>query len=127
MLHLMIVDQKDKVLYRYSDGLRQFDKEPFLEKFKILRETEKSYFIEDWCSNERRVPKIGKNVYAWDTEQKALFNYYKRKQAQLRILTAKKDTAYYYMRWASDELKKREQIEKDSPTSTLINKMKEER
>ena len=100
MYAIMKTKPSGKVLYRYSDGWYEVGQysgkivtaHPMPHIFPVIRETDKSYFIEDHRWHLRRVPKTGKNVYAWDSEKKALFNYLKRKV----ILTSWDGSIAYY-------------------------------
>lgn len=125
MYEIMKIKQPDKVLYRYTDGWYEthlgfiIKAHPMLQTFPVKRETEKSYFIEDW--GDRRVPKKGKNIYAWDTKKKALFNYYKRKERHLKFLERNIKRAEANRTWAEKELNKIETYKAENPTSTLLN------
>jgi len=126
MLTQSLVKVDTPVLYRYFDSQRYTDcgyNKPWLTQYLILRETEKSYIVDDY-GRERRVPKTGKNVYAWDTEEKALFNYYKRKRRHEFILEQKLKDAKANLRWAKDELEVRKKYREENPASTIL---KEER
>ena len=72
------------VLYRYSDSYQQSPTHPHLDYFKIVRETEKSYLIDD-LGDEKWVRKEGTNIFAWDTKEKAIYNYLMRKRKQIKI------------------------------------------
>lgn len=106
-----IVKVEPKVLYRYRDGDAEISTftggiikvTTVLEQYKVVRETEKSYFISYWCDEVKRVSKTGQNIFAWDTEEKALYNFLKRKEAQVRILTSKLDKAKMCLSWAKDK------------------------
>jgi len=119
-----------RILYRYEDNYQNTDygyREPYLYKFDIVRETEKSYFIRLFLCNTKRVPKDGKNIFAWDTEVKALFNYLKRKEYQVAILRNRLRTAERNLKFAEKELLKHEELLKENPTShilCLITKLK---
>jgi hypothetical protein len=79
----------NKKLYRYDD--LHTDKELWLQEFDIIKVTPKGFFIE-FCmnkNNKKWVPKLGVNVFAWDSKEKALFNYIKRKEKQIDILKYK--------------------------------------
>ena len=75
-------------LYRYQsnvyglfddEGMFFEDPEPkvILEEFNVIRETPKCYIIRV-NYKEKRVLKNAKSTYAYDTKEKALFNYKKR-------------------------------------------------
>ena len=105
------VKVESKFLYRYRDSHVEISycfgystkATPVLEQYKIVRETAKSYFFYNWCDEVKRVPKDGRNLFAWDTEEKALYNYLKRKEAQIRILTFKLDKANMYLSWIKNK------------------------
>lgn len=86
--------ETDKVLYRYSDPPSWNEDALCLERFEIIKETKSSYYILfqstfSFLYDKKRVPKQGKNLFAFDPKEKALFNYYKRKERQVTILTRK--------------------------------------
>lgn len=96
----MIDPLKIKYLYRYEDSHVScpYRDRPSLFTFTVIRETPYHYIIEDcwrWAwhsassSGLRRVRKEGKNIYAWDTKKKAMFNYMKRKEKQVKILESR--------------------------------------
>ena len=115
---------QDKVLYRYIDGLSYCRDKPFLLKYKIIRATEKCYFIETSGYNPRRVSKEGKNIFAWDSEEKALFNYYKRKQKQIEILEHRLEAARNNLRWSEQKMYFDKKVTEENPTSVILEKMK---
>lgn len=125
MFEVINVKQPGKVLYRYTDGWYEtqlgfiIKGHPMQQTFPVIRETKKYYFIEDW--GERRVPKKGKNIYAWDSEKKALFNYLKRKEMHKQILERNVKRAEANRKWAEEELSKIEKHETENPVSTLLN------
>ena len=133
MYEIMNIKQPGKVLYRYTDGwyelgcssqlgLRSetiFKAHPTLQTFPVIKETEKSYFIKD-CGT-RRVPKTGKNIYAWDSEKKALFNYLKRKEKHIKILERNIKRAEANRKWTEEKLEKIKDYEKRNPVSTILN------
>lgn len=125
MYEIMNIKQPGKVLYRYTDGWYEthlgfiIKGHPMRQTFPVIKETEKSYFIKDW--GIRRVPKTGKNIYAWDTEKKALFNYLKRKEKHKQILERNVKRAEANRKWAEEELSKIEKHETENPVSTLLN------
>lgn len=127
MYEVMNIKQPGKILYRYTDGWYEVSlhgeiivqAHPMQLTFPVIRETKKSYFIEDW--GIRRVPKTGKNIYAWNTEKKALFNYLKRKEIHKQILERNVKRAEANRKWAEEELSKIEKHETENPVSTLLN------
>jgi len=122
---LIIVEAR--VLYRYEDSYQYSDmgyQEPRLYKFRLIRETEKSYFIKRFMDPDKRVPKTGKNIFAWDTEEKALFNYIKRKQVHVSILQSKLTIIKRNLRFAEDRMEKLKQYKDDNPTTAILNKLK---
>jgi hypothetical protein len=125
---LVIVEEK--FLYRYEDN-RQYDdycyRKPYLHKFRLKKETEKSYFIYVFIGPVKRIPKSGKNIFAWDTEEKALFNYLKRKEVHASILQNKLTVTKRNLMFAENELQKIKQYKEDNPTTVILNKIKEER
>jgi hypothetical protein len=95
--HVTVIWPKEKLpckkLYRYDDG--HTDKELRLQEFDIVKETPKGFFIEFYQNknNKKWVPKLGVNIFAWETKEKALFNYIKRKEKQIEILKYKTQKA----------------------------------
>lgn len=80
-------------LYRFSDPLA-LPSYLCKEIFEVLHETPKGYWIKYWeVRGKKWVPKEGKNLFAFDTEEKALFNYRKRKKRQISILSNRIDYA----------------------------------
>jgi len=121
---LIIVEER--VLYRYEDNYQYADisyREPVLRRFPIIRETEKSYIVSQFLAVNKRVPKDGKNIYAWDTIEKALLNYIKRKEYHESILNYKLHFVKRNLKFAEQELLKREEYLKENPTSSIIIKM----
>lgn len=97
-----------KILYRVEDSsIHMIIDTPLLHnlfqtyKFEVVRETSKSYVI-IYNNKEKFVRKNGKNIFAFDTETKALFNYFKRKEKQVKILENKLERA----KIAKSEVKK---------------------
>ena len=99
-----------KCLYRYSDGHRlEYNScysKPWLDSIPILRETEKSYFIEYDRPEGKRVPKDGRNLFAFDTKEKAWHNYVCRKNKQVSILEARLKKAKWYRNYCKEYLTK---------------------
>jgi len=98
MINLDYVPERPdgKCLYRYEDPAYWVhgDSRPALRVFSVVRETERSYFIgprqEIRCAGEeKRVPKEGRNLYAFPSEEEALVNYYFRKRKQVKILRSR--------------------------------------
>jgi hypothetical protein len=121
-----LVKVEEKVLYRYTDNYQYSDmsfREPRLSTFKILRETEKSYFIHVFLDGTRRVPKEGKNIFAWDTEEKAIYNYFKRKQVHVSIIKNKLDIAQRNLQFAEKRLLALEEEMKNNPTTKILHIM----
>lgn len=82
-------------LYRFTDP--DFSWKLHREDFEVVKETPKGYWIFGWfymgthmngTYEERKkwVPKEGRNLFAFDTIEKALFNYRKRKEKQIYFL-----------------------------------------
>ena len=120
-----LIKVEEKVLYRYEDSYQFSDcgyRKPYLHKFKIIRETEKCYYIYRFLDNDKRVLKTGKNIFAWDTEEKALFNYLKRKEVHVSILRNKLRIIERNLHFAREEMEKREQWAKDNPTTVILVK-----
>ena len=74
-----IIKIEPKVLYRYQDGFEEFFSIPYLLTYTITRETNKSYFIKTtfylrgkYWEGEKRVPKKGKNIFAFDSKKSSL-------------------------------------------------------
>lgn len=71
-----------KVLYRYEIEYRSEDGDTaiHLREFPIVRETEKTYFINKfaWGFSEKRVLKDAYNTYAYDTKEKAKQHFIRR-------------------------------------------------
>lgn len=98
-------------LYRYSDCLKVnsfIDSAPYLEKFEVIKETKCGYWIHTWGQFKKWVPKKGKNLYAWDTEEKALFNYIKRKERQVEILNSQLKRTNIFLTVGNELMKKYE-------------------
>jgi len=84
-----------KKLYRYS---YQIDHSNFFtlavdvkfikEEYFVLKETEKSYII-NYGFRQKVVRKKGINLFAFDTEEKAFYNFTNRKKSQQEHLKAK--------------------------------------
>lgn len=81
-----------KILYRFEDGI---DSGPFASvnkrEMRVVKETVHGYWIllHSVFDSRRWVPKHGKNLFAFDTEEEAMFNYMKRKERQIKILSHK--------------------------------------
>ena len=71
-------------------------------EFKVIKETPEGYWyrrndeqpltycILRHCDFEKKwSPKYGTNIYAWDSLKKAMYNYYRRKESELRIYERK--------------------------------------
>lgn len=54
--------------------------------YKVVRETERSWLIQDGAIKPRRVPKVGRKLFAWPTKEKAIQSFKVRKQRQLQHL-----------------------------------------
>ena len=89
-----IVNENDKVLYRYND-IWTFDMygdaltQVRLVKYPIIKETPCGYWIRHqyWSQDKKRwVSKDGLRAYAKDTEDKALDSYIARKWKQVCII-----------------------------------------
>lgn len=90
--------------YRYKDILTTLGVNINLSVFKLVKETDKGYWISPtWDHREeykKWVSKNGKNRYAYPTKEEALFNFQKRKERQIKILEAKLITARSALRSA---------------------------
>lgn len=123
----LVIVEGERVLYRYEDSHQYSDmgyREPYLHKFLLVRETEKSYFIRRFMDPDKRVPKTGKNIFAWDTEEKALFNYIKRKQRHKSILQGKLNEVKRNLHFAEDRMAKLKQTAEENPVTTILNQFK---
>lgn len=87
-------------LYRYEDSYEQFPSQPSLMTFKVIRETEKSYLIDNWGVN-KWVRQEGTNCFAWDTKEKAIRNYLMRKRRQIKIYEKMLNRAKQFRRLAA--------------------------
>lgn len=121
-----------KVLYRYTDPPSWKEDALCLERFEVIKETKSSYYILFQSTfyfpyDKKRVPKQGKNLFAFDTKEKALFNCYKRKERQVAILTSRLKEAQSNFNLVKYLLKVEAQYEQENSTSVLINKLKEKR
>jgi hypothetical protein len=126
---LVISEKKEKVLYKYTDNWQSLDvgyNKPLLFTFEIIKETSKSYIIQGFSWRNTRVPKEGKNIFAWDTEEKALFNYFKRKERQLKIFERKIKDIKNNLAWVKEELEKRKKYREENPTTILIKEKMDE-
>ena len=124
MYHIQILEPR--VLYRYEDSTQWADcdyKKPYLHKFIIKRETEKSYFIYRFLESEKRVPKTGKNIFAWDTEEKAIFNYLKRKQKHVSILRGKLKEIERNLEFAERRMAELTKYKEDNPTTSILQQL----
>ena len=126
-----IVKIEAKVLYRYQDGFKEFFSIPYLLTYTITRETNKSYFIKSdfylkgkhW-EGEKRVPKKGMNIFAFDSKRKALYNFLKRKEKQREIFIKGIEKTSCYIAWTKNELMLMDKIEKENPISKLLEQIK---
>jgi len=77
------------ILYRLNDwGIELhlfYIKEVSFEEFEVLKVTPSGFWI-DRYGDRRWVNGMAKNAFAFDTREKALYNYQKRKECQIRIL-----------------------------------------
>jgi hypothetical protein len=96
------IDQKK--LYRYVDPYYwDPQEEPRLEKYEVTRETPKGYWIGGLYQQEKKwVPKSGKNIFAFESEKDAMYNYVKRKERQILILENKLERARNWYKAARD-------------------------
>ena len=81
-------------LYRIEDNWGGYDPTYKVIEFPVTRETDKCYVIHKrnyyGISNPTKyVLKDGKNLYAWDTLEKAEYNYMKRKEFQQELYISK--------------------------------------
>lgn len=83
-------------LYRVEDGWDYYTCKALYKiiEFSVIRETDKCYVIRKHNYYGLRNPtkyvlKDGKNIYAWDSLEKAMFNYLKRKEFQEHIIERK--------------------------------------
>lgn len=77
-----------KVLYRYEINYTNADDgdtSVFLKEIPIIRETEKTYFINRfyWGGSEKKVKKDAHNTYAYDTKEKAKAHFIRRTNKRL--------------------------------------------
>lgn len=89
------MEVKKKYLYRFTDSGNWdvLSPRPTLSRYEVLEERETTYIFNEYGYSHdtklgrRWVYKSGTNIFAWDTVEKALFNYSKRKQKHIEILT----------------------------------------
>ena len=75
-------------------------------EFKVIKEMPEGYWyrrddgqpltycILRHCDFEKKwSPKYGTNIYAWDSLERAMYNYYRRKKSELRIYKRKLENA----------------------------------
>ncbi len=75
-------------LYRYQDPYYEdVDniEELEAEEYVIYKTTPKGYWIRIY-EKGKWVPKKGINIFAWEREKDALFNYFMRKKYQVEVL-----------------------------------------
>lgn len=72
-------------LYRYSDFMGEDGITLRLEEFKVVRSTEKTYFIkrDKWSKRVKQCRKGALRSFAYDTKEKAFDSYMQRKGKQL--------------------------------------------
>lgn len=115
--------ETNKVLYRYKEEVKQgilFNYplvDVFLDEYKVIKETEKSYLINIYNSNIfdfgnkwvlKTTNKNSRKRFAYDTKEAALVNYITRRRKQVELLTRQ-------LRAAEEGLKQAEEIrEKES-------------
>lgn len=71
-----------EIVYKSEDGDTHID----LREFKVLRETEKCYFIDrEWIgTGERRISKDAWNTYAFNTKEKAKDHFIRRTNKRIQ-------------------------------------------
>lgn len=91
------MESQIKYIYRYVDGYTDgLSAYVYCEQFAVIKETAKSYIIR-YPDRRKLVPKVGRNLFAFDTKEKAIFNYQKRKEKQIAILKARLNNARLYL------------------------------
>ena len=77
-----------KTLYRYEIEYEGYDDKTQvrLRDFEIIRETEKSYFIEALYPRlgEKRISKTADKTYAYDTKEKAKEHFIRRTETRIK-------------------------------------------
>ena len=111
------MNQSLQVLYRYNRNTRssgsnldyegEFVKNSYvsynynidLDEYKIIKETEKGYWIELYSFSDAKkwVSKTAKKRYAYPTKEEALFNFKKRTESAVKILSARLNEAKAYL------------------------------
>jgi len=87
----------DADFFRYIDPVGFYSK-PHLLLFKIVKETPKGYWIKEIDFDEsifemkkKWISKSGIVKFAYSTREQALYSYYRRKLAQIKILESRLD------------------------------------
>lgn len=101
--HLYRYEQLTTVTGTWSYGSEEYGP-PYIYSYKIIlreiqivRETEKSYFINiPYWGKLKRVPKEGKNLYAHATKKAAIENFFYKKVKQIKILNNRLEEAEHY-------------------------------
>lgn len=87
----------DKVLHRYEDDIHNYERVAQISHkvYPVIKETAKTYFIKeyDYLSEVKRVRKEGKNLFAFNTKEKAMNNYKIRKKRHIEILKRRLEDA----------------------------------
>jgi hypothetical protein len=85
-----LLEKYDKVLHRYEDDSHSYERiaQITYKVYPVIKETAKTYFIKEWdyLDEVKRVRKEGKNLFAFDTKEKAMHNYKMRKERHIEIL-----------------------------------------
>lgn len=86
------------ILYRISDA-SCVEYSPRLEEWVVVRETPKTYLVEQW-GRRHRVLKGAHKQFACLTREAALISYRARKERQLRILRGQLRRTEARLSWA---------------------------
>lgn len=90
-------------LYRYDDPVDLEFPSFKVREFYVIRETSKGYWINShaYGFKKRWVPMDGKNIFAYDSQKKALENYIKRKEFQVDVKKYQLDFAKHNLKEAN--------------------------
>jgi hypothetical protein len=78
-----------KYLYRFVDNYEDDVATYNILKYLIIKKTAKGFWIDLGYRGKKFVLEKGKNLFAFDSEYKALWNYLCRKEKQFKILSGK--------------------------------------